>query len=82
MPAVSRNGDKVTITFADMQAITTDVFVNSLNVITVDSPVTDGDVMITGSSTVFVNGKKVCRVGDTDDDGHAAMQGSPNVTCG
>jgi uncharacterized Zn-binding protein involved in type VI secretion len=82
MPAVSRNGDKVSVTMADMQALTTDVFVNSLNVITVDSPVTDGDLMITGSATVFVNGKKVCRVGDADSGGDLAIQGSPNVTCG
>lgn len=82
MPGVSRDGDQVSDTLAEMQALTTDVFVNSLNVITVDSPVTDGDVMITGSATVFVNGKKVCRIGDTDDGGHASIQGSSNVICG
>lgn len=32
-----------------------------------------------GSSTVFVEGKPVIRVGDSDTCGHARAQGSPNV---
>lgn len=79
MPSVSRFGDKMSNN-AEMQALTTDVFINGKRAVTVDSPVTDGDTMITGSDTVFVNGKKLCRVGDVDSAQDVATEGSPNVT--
>jgi uncharacterized Zn-binding protein involved in type VI secretion len=45
-------------------------------------PVCHDSVALTGSGTVFVNGKAAVRIGDSIECGSAVAQGSPNVFIG
>ena len=42
----------------------------------------DGDTLISGSTTVFANGIGVVRIGDMDSDGDTVISGSTDVIAG
>jgi uncharacterized Zn-binding protein involved in type VI secretion len=56
------------------------VFIQGKPMVTVGTGVTnDGKTMVGGSGTVYANGHRVCRVGDSDSRGRAISASSSTV---
>jgi uncharacterized Zn-binding protein involved in type VI secretion len=94
MSAITRLGDLTTGhgCFPPMPSITasTNVFCNGIGVVRVSDvytghccgPACHGGVLAAGSSTVFVNGRALGRIGDLVSCGDHVGQGSSNSFCG
>lgn len=86
MPAVILNGDTAG---GVITATQTTVRVNGRLVVCVGDPVAphgigahSGATMVQGSSTVFINGRAVCRNGDLASCGHPAVATYTSVVIG
>lgn len=91
MPKVHRVGDSNDGGGIISSSLQSTVFANNLLVSVDGSPVTPhipfepphvGTITANGSSTVFINGIRVNRLGDADSCGHTRIDGSPDVYVG
>lgn len=83
MAAIARRTDKDAGNHSLNQLLSPNVFIEGLAVAVVGSKYDNNATALTGSSTVFVNGIGVHRVGDSVTSGaNVCSQGSPTVSAG
>lgn len=93
MPAVARDQDPNSHGAGEIQASVSSVFINGRKVATLGDPAASDGLCpsvggahcspstLTGSASVFAEGKPVHRVGDSRNCGAVTSEGSPNVFC-
>lgn len=82
MPAASRKHDKDSAGHKVNSRTAATVKINNLPAAMVTSKMTNGDSIVAGSHTVFIEGKPAARKGDKTSGGHILAQGSPDVIIG